>query len=664
MKKILFASIIILICNTKINAQASKDLAIATTVTVQKSPARITINWTALANASDIRIYRRIKGATTFSFITSLATSATQYIDNSVTVGVEYEYFIHKIPTSGNPESVAYISSGIEVAEVDYRGVLILVIDSTFKTSLASEITQLKEDLTGDGWQVKSFYAKRTESISLIKSKIINLYLTDSLNTKAVYILGHVPVPYSGDYNPDAHPDHKGAWPADNYYGDRHNQWWTDTWVNNTAASGTRNDNIPGDGKFDNDDVPGPNFKIEMQVGRVDLYNMPAFPKTETQLLSQYITKSHNYKHKVFNAQRRMLIQDGFGYMGGEAFAASGWRNGYSMVGGANVTTGNFFTTLGTSDYLLSYLNGGGSYSSCGSSVTADFDTTAVKTVFTMLFGSYFGDWDSQNNFLRAPLASAGWSLTSVWSGRPYFIMHHMGMGENIGYTTRLTQNNFSEYKTNTLFGTATNYLALMGDPSLRLHTVAPAQNLVATPILANTQISLTWTASAETVLGYHVYRKNPSTNIYTRINSSMVTGTSFTDTSPYSGTNYYMVRAVKLETGSGTYFNLSQGIFANAFSYVGIEPVVINPYEVKLFPNPAQNNVTMQFNNISNESTVNIIIYDLVGKALVESRNINVTNGINHLNFDINHLPAGIYNCSFETGNNHKHSERLIIVR
>jgi hypothetical protein len=34
-----------------------------------------------------------------------------------------------------------------------------------------------------------------------------------------------------------------------------------------------------------------------------------------------------------------------------------------------------------------------------------------------MVFGSYFGDWDSQDNFLRAPLASG--ALTSAWADGP-----------------------------------------------------------------------------------------------------------------------------------------------------------------------------------------------------------------------------------------------------
>ena len=35
----------------------------------------------------------------------------------------------------------------------------------------------------------------------------------DPINTKAVYLLGRIPVPYSGFINPDSHPDHEGAWP-------------------------------------------------------------------------------------------------------------------------------------------------------------------------------------------------------------------------------------------------------------------------------------------------------------------------------------------------------------------------------------------------------------------------------------------------------------------
>jgi hypothetical protein len=64
--------------------------------------------------------------------------------------------------------------------------------------------------------------------------------------------------------------------------------------------------------------------------------------------------------------------------------------------------------------------------------------------------------------------------------------------------------------------------------------------------------------------LGYHVYRRSTPTGAFSRLNGSLLTGTSFTDSTGSAG-NTYMVRAVKLQTTpSGTYFNASQGIFAN----------------------------------------------------------------------------------------------------
>ena len=64
--------------------------------------------------------------------------------------------------------------------------------------------------------------------------------------------------------------------------------------------------------------------------------------------------------------------------------------------------------------------------------------TVSMGGVFNMAFGSYFGDWDNKNNFLRAHLAS-GQGLTNVWAAIPNWYFHHMGMGDPIGYSATLT---------------------------------------------------------------------------------------------------------------------------------------------------------------------------------------------------------------------------------
>jgi hypothetical protein len=210
---------------------------------------------------------------------------------------------------------------------------------------------------------------------------------------------------------------------------------------------------------------------------------------------------------------------------------------------------------------LWGYGCGGGTYTSAsGVGSTTDFATKDPQVVFTMFFGSYFGDWDSQNNFLRAALGTTNYTLTSAWVGRPYWFFHHMALGETIGFSTRVSQNNQSLYSSG-LYDYRV-HIALMGDPTLRMHVVAPASKLVA---VANGSggVDLTWSPSPDTVLGYNVYRAPTSAGPFTRLNTNLIATTNFTDA--VQATNTYMVRAVNLQvSASGSYWNASQGTFVD----------------------------------------------------------------------------------------------------
>lgn len=192
----------------------------------------------------------------------------------------------------------------IEVAATDYRGKLVLLVDNTFTASLAPELAQLRLDLKADGWVVLRTDVSRTASVSSVRTIVANQYNADPANVKALFIVGHVPVPYSGNQNPDGHQEHKGAWPADGYYGDV-NGLWTDAAVNVTSAARTANNNVPGDGKFDQTTFPS---AVELQVGRVDMYDMPAFAVGETQLMRNYLNKLHSFKivHRADRARHHL----------------------------------------------------------------------------------------------------------------------------------------------------------------------------------------------------------------------------------------------------------------------------------------------------------------------------------------------------------------------
>src|SRR5205823_8606758 len=150
----------------------------------------------------------------------------------------------------------------------------------------------------------------------------------------------------------------------------------------------------------------------------------------------------------------------------------------------------------------------------------------------------------------------------------PHWFAHPMGLGETIGYTARLTQNNSGLYKNQN--NPSANYIhvALMGDPTLRLHPVTPPGTLGGTTGAGSA--TLLWTPSSDSIAGYHVYRATSANGPFSRLTGSLLTAVTFVDAGAPSGATY-MVRAVKLETTpSGSYYNASQGIF---WSAVGASP-------------------------------------------------------------------------------------------
>ena len=535
-------------------------MSIQVSASVQVSPSRIRLSWPSKTGTTGIAIYRKSFGAGSWgSPVASLPGTATSWDDDSVAIGTAYEY---QVLGSGSTASAGYVASGIEVPLVESRGKIVLIVDNTMASPLQAELALLQRDLAGDGWVVLRHDVSRSDTVVNVRAVIRADYLADPGNVRAVLLFGHVPVPYSGAINPDDHPEHFGAWPADLYYGEM-DGGWTDSVTFDASVAG-RQRNVAGDGKFDQNAAPS---SIELEVGRVDLANLPAFaPKTEIDLLRQYLGKDHAYRHALIRAQQRGLVDDGFFDYGDDwgASAAGGWRDFSSFFGASSVQGLDWFSTLATQSYVWGFACGPGSWDQIlNVGTTAQFASTDTKVVFTMLFGSWFGDWDSTDNFLRAPLATTTWGLTSAWSGRPLWHFHHMGMGATVGYSARLSQNNAGLYA-GPSFSLAI-WAALMGDPTLRMHVVAPPSGLSATP--SGSTVGLSWSASSDAVLGYNVYRAPTPAGPFTRINGgSLVTGTAFNDTSAPAGTSTWAVRAVLLQgSSSGTYFNASQAVFVTA---------------------------------------------------------------------------------------------------
>ncbi|MBK8555866.1 MAG: T9SS type A sorting domain-containing protein [Lewinellaceae bacterium] len=190
-------------------------------------------------------------------------------------------------------------------------------------------------------------------------------------------------------------------------------------------------------------------------------------------------------------------------------------------------------------------------------------------TFSTTVFGSYHGDWDyAPNPFMPSALASKGGILTCGWAGRPHWFIQHMASGETVGYSTVETQNTCDIVGYPSYYGACGTHVTLLGDPTLRAHVVAPASDFTATSQCGS--VHLNWTAAADNVAGYQVFRSTSPLSGFTKINATLATGTNYIDMNPPVGNLYYQLRAVKLQTGTGgTYWNNSTGVFSNV-NYIG----------------------------------------------------------------------------------------------
>lgn len=573
MNKLVTALLLTFMLPLGIWAQSAMDAAIALTAEYQGSPTEVTLSWNQTAPSADVLLIRREKGtALWFLIYQDTASAPVSIVDNTVVPGTTYEYGMQKV--ENGVVAFGYASVAIEAPIVESRGTVLVFCEEALMMPLASELNRMQRDLAGDGWDVVWHTVTTSDGVEDIKTQIVSDYTAAPDEVKSVLLFGDIPVPYSGNTNWDGHADHTGAWPADTYYSDVDGMW-TDNNVNNTAPARNENDNVPNDGKYDQSIVP---TTSELAVGRIDFSNLdPAvFNASHTELYRRYLNKHHNWRVGDYTVDNKAIVDDNFGYFGGEAFAANGYRNGYAIVGVDNVVDGDFFDDTDTASFLLGYGCGGGTYTSAGGvGNSTDFATDSVNIVFSMLFGSYHGDWDySPNPFMPSALASKGGILSCSWAGRPHWFYQHLASGETLGYSTVETQNSCDNDGYPNYFGSCGSHSSLLGDPTLRAHIIAPPTNVSLSP--ACDLIDLNWDASADPgVVGYQVFRSTEEFSGYSLVSPGLINTLTFTDNNPPADTLYYQVRAIKMESGGtgGSYWNNSTGAFANLIFTGGTNP-------------------------------------------------------------------------------------------
>lgn len=602
---------IVFFCVAQSIAQQSNDINQSIiSQAIFNSNSELTVSWLPKADASSYRIQYRTEMSNVWQ------SAATGIMDSFYTFPQLWNSPIEvSISTENGAFATSYILAGNEYFKADQVEHMLLIITDSVYNALESTIEEYRDVLALEMIKTDIIIVNQDANVTEVKGQIVAENTEEALDY--ILILGHVPVPYSGNSAIDGHtPDHEGAWVADGFYGDLDGNW-TDVSVNNILANREATKNIPGDGKFDQSFFPS---DIEIPVGRVDFSDLPKLLQSEVELTRRYLLRNMEYRSGNMKATRRAIIDNNFNLA--EGFAQGAIKSFHTFLEPDSINFDNF-TQCTTQDYLFTFGAGAGSYESAGGIInTNTLVNDSIQSIFTTIFGSYFGDWDITNNLLRASLAR-GSSLINAWSGRPIWYFHQMAMGDNVGNILLNTQNNTGNYTSQ--FGKKMCHTSLLGDPSLKMY-YHPA---ISNPVIDADQISWEYLADDSEVIGYTVYYNDDEK--WTLVGEGPRTE-SFIKFSelPFEGLGEILIRPVGLiASRSGSYYNEGIGVTAE-FQITNIANELLESF--KIYPNPADDFIAIS----GPQEIEHVQIFDAFGQ-LVKSSNGNTK-------IHIGSLTPGVY--------------------
>ncbi len=659
-------------------SQDGKGFSVTVEAKVQSTPKpAIILSWNKDDRAESYAVFRKDPTMHSWSdqaewgsAIANLGKDALTYTDENVTPGIAYEYQILKVCTPAGIKTLnlgvtdtvtsyfgsGYVLSGINVSPVLSRGTVILLIDSTMTMPLSAEIARLEQDLKNELWTVIKRSAPRatafnSEAVATTKEIIFSIIEKNPNEQYSILLLGRIPVPYSGLMAPDGHtPDHVGAWPADVYYADFDGEW-SDESINSSGASRVENKNVPGDGKFDKSQNDA---DIKYPVGRIDFYNLTSFAETELQLLKRYLDKNHAFRSGAIKPVYEATVDDNFGAYG-EGFSGSAYRGFGGLVGKDNFVANREFldSTITT---MFSYACGAGSYTSCsGVGGIAEFSKRPITSIFTMIFGSYFGDWDSKDNVMRSVVASRGTVLTTGWAARPHWFFHPMGLGKPIGEVLLGAQNNTQQYMPS-IYVTKRypggvyyqvaprgTHIALIGDPTLRMTSNMPIETPKNIGVTSTVSAQIDW-ESVPNANGYLVYKSSSEAGPFEALTPSPITETTFNDIKAnWKQDVVYQVRAVMLrETKSGSFYEVSAPNTSEKIN-VSVDENAAQEFRIACSPQPMSYSGIIQF-VAPHAAQTEVSIHSMDGRLMKTLLKSRIDGGGHSLMVPAQELPIGMY--------------------
>jgi hypothetical protein len=127
--------------------------------------------------------------------------------------------------------------------------------------------------------------------------------------------------------------------------------------------------------------------------------------------------------------------------------------------------------------------------------------------------------------------------------------------------------------------------------------------------------------------------------NLFSQQNTPDVVATSGDYFTNVNGSLSWTLGEIAIETLNEENAILTQGFQQSNFTMVSLREID-NDYEIRLFPNPTRDIVSITFDNFSTQSNMELCLMDLQGKVIWTEKIDTSKNK----NFDIAHLAAGIY--------------------
>ncbi|MFM2385311.1 MAG: putative adhesin [Bacteroidota bacterium] len=578
-------------------------------------------------------VYRRSLGTHTWTNVASaLAPGTGTWTDNNVSLGQCWEYQVKRLNTwnfnGTNYDATGYTLGTLLKDNSNYKGQMILLVANDVISNVAVQYATLKQDFANDGWFVRELAVPRATSWDdaaqalSIKNQIVTIYNNAPANDKpkAIFILGHVPLPRSGStavVAPDEHDENKGARGCDGFYADIDGQY-TDLATYNPGGLATNLAiNLPNDKRWDQDFFPS---DVEMAFGRIDFADITDVTTDEFTLLANYLDRLSNYKRVAAGSDMGNKTAFHFGYDN---------SNDGSYRSLLNISKPQDVMQEPGGNNHNQWVQNNGPFKFYMQNVSVpemyDWQTYGMNAAVFSSDQSYwgFGDVPQQGSLysrIRALLGVNSKCVVTLWTTTGINMFHQACEGQSLGIAMKdiINHNATNQYleKPPQVYDTEDwwnrTHFAYWGDPTINLYQVMPASNLRMAEIAG--QIKLQWTASADNaVLGYHVYSSDSALGAFQKISTQLITDTQFV-LSNYTAGKWYAVKAIKeIESGCGKFMHPSIGIAIQATIPLQIAEKTV--MKISISPNPFANAI-----NISSTATINRVkLLALDGKLILE---------------------------------------------